>query len=142
VILFVLMVGIPLGALGWAAIRTLHQDRDREARELQERLDNAAAAEVDRGLLGWEERLAASAVDERAIPPGAAVLLFDAEGVVGRLAQRFPTIRRSPQRLDRPRKSSRKRKPGNCATGISPKRRRFTASWPGLAIPVCGPARY
>jgi two-component system phosphate regulon sensor histidine kinase PhoR len=88
VILFVLVVGIPLGVLGWAAWRIVDEDRARGADELRTRLSNAAqaaAAELDRGLASWEERLPAAVAGEaRAIPSGASVLVFDAQGVVAR----------------------------------------------------------
>src|SRR5262245_24569514 len=93
VILFVLTAGIPLGVLGWAALWTFDRDRVQEADKLQTRVGVAAeavAAELERGLSLWEERLATVAGYEQSIPPGAAVLQFDARGVVARHGAKLP----------------------------------------------------
>lgn len=92
--LFVLLAGIPLGALGWLGWRLLEQDRALENQRLRERLENAAglvARELDRGLAAWEDLLPAVAQGTSiALPEDAVALVFDAGGVRHHWGVRLP----------------------------------------------------
>jgi signal transduction histidine kinase len=84
--LFVVLAGLPLAALGWLGWRLLDQDRALETQRLQERLDSAAAVlahELDSSLAKWDALLATAAQDSSsALPPDAAFLVFDADGLL------------------------------------------------------------
>ncbi len=62
-VLFVVLGGLPLAALGWLTWRFLDQDRALEGQRIRERLENDAsllARESDRALAAWEDLLTAS----------------------------------------------------------------------------------
>jgi len=84
-VLFVVIAGIPVVALGWLGWRLLEQDRALESQRQRERLENAAgllARELDRGLAAWEELLPAVMQGApAALPADAAAMVFDGQGV-------------------------------------------------------------
>lgn len=92
--LFVVLAGIPLGALGWLGWRLLEQDRALESQRLRERLEDAAgllARELDRGLASWENLLPTVAQGTSvALPADAVALVFDAGGVRHQTGVRLP----------------------------------------------------
>ena len=83
-VLFVLLAGIPLVAVGWLGWRLLEQDRALDVQRLGERLDNAAAlaaGELNRSLTVWSDLLAPAAQGESVtVPADATLLAFDTEG--------------------------------------------------------------
>jgi signal transduction histidine kinase len=93
-ILFILIIAIPLVALGWAAWRILDHDRNLESDQLQKRLDDAAnleARELDHVLSMWEERLTEAAQGNvRDLPAGATVLVLDSRGLLAHYGQALP----------------------------------------------------
>jgi signal transduction histidine kinase len=95
-VLFVVLAGIPLAALGWLGWRLLVQDRALENQRLREQLENAATLltrEVDRSLATWEDVLSLSATRQGpsvALPPNAVVLVFDSGGVLQQQGVRLP----------------------------------------------------
>lgn len=102
--LFLVLAGIPLGALGWLGWRLLEQDRALESQRLRERLDNAAgllARELDRGLTAWESLLPAVAQGVSvALPADAVAVVFDAGGVRahrGLPVPYYPLVPSSPE---------------------------------------------
>src|SRR5436190_3682663 len=83
--LFVVLAGIPLAALGWLGWRLLLQDRALEDQRLREQLENAATLltrELDHSLATWEDVLAFSETGQSAsgtsvaLPSNAVVLVF------------------------------------------------------------------
>ena len=104
--LFVALASIPLVALGWLGWRLLDQDRALESQRLRERLENAAtlaARELDRSLGVWSALLAPAARgDGVAVPPGAALVVFDENGVVrhqGVALPYYPGVPPAPEPL-------------------------------------------
>ena len=93
-VLFVVLSGVPLIALGWLGWRLLQQDRALDAQRLRDRLDNSATAlvrEFERELVAWDDLLQQSS-DGSAPEPraGAVVVIFDANGVVQQHGTRLP----------------------------------------------------
>jgi signal transduction histidine kinase len=84
--LFVLLSGIPLGALGWLGWRVLQQDRALEMQRLRGRLEDGAslaARDLDRRLTEWETLLPAGASGQVvSLPQRAVFLLINADGVI------------------------------------------------------------
>jgi hypothetical protein len=98
-VLFVVLAGIPLAALGWLAWRLLLQDRALEDQRLREQLENAATLltrELDHSLATWEDVLALSETSQSAsgksidLPSNAVVLVFDSGGVLQQQGLRLP----------------------------------------------------
>ncbi len=87
-VLFVFLAGVPLVALGWLGWRLMEQDRQLEIQREQDRLENAGgllAHELDQNLAASESLLAAAADGAPVTPPpGSALLVFNASGVVSR----------------------------------------------------------
>ena len=92
--LFVLLSGIPLSAVGWLGWRLFEQDRALERQRLRDRLENAAsliAHELDQRLSKWEESLPMAIQGELAsVPPDAALLVFDSHGVIRHQGMSLP----------------------------------------------------
>ena len=84
--LFVVLAGIPLGALGWLGGRLLEQDRGLEIQRRRERLENAAALltrELDRSLAEWEALLpSVTQGTSVALPSSGVIVVFDTRGVL------------------------------------------------------------
>ena len=97
---FALLAGVPLTALGWLGWRLLVQERSLDAQRLREQLDTTTALvarDLDRGLTGWEERLASTADGQPvALPPGTVWLALDAGGLVRRAGAQLPFYPRIP----------------------------------------------
>jgi two-component system phosphate regulon sensor histidine kinase PhoR len=104
-VLFLLLTGVPLVALGWLAWRVLQQDRAIETQRSHERLENAAtliARDLDQRLDAWEalaaERRAGSG--PAALPAGTVLLIIDSHGLVERSGvplPYYPEVPASPQ---------------------------------------------
>jgi signal transduction histidine kinase len=86
-ILFLLLSGIPLMALGWLGWRLFEQDRALENQRLRDRLDNAAnlaTHELDLRLSSWDDVLRRAIRGDsirQDLPPDSTLLVFDAHGV-------------------------------------------------------------
>ena len=93
-VLFVVLAGIPVAALGWLGRQVLEQDRALEIQRRRERLENAATLltrEVDRSLAAWEALLPTVAQGSSVpLPPDAIALVFDDCGVVHHQGARIP----------------------------------------------------
>ena len=95
---FVLLAGIPLGALGWLGWRLLEQDRALENQRERDRLENAAGLlerELDRSLASWEGLLPAGTA-----PPGGVLIVFDSRGVLRQQGMRmlyYPRVSSVPE---------------------------------------------
>jgi signal transduction histidine kinase len=89
-ILFLLLSGIPLLALGWLGWRLFEQDRVLENQRLRDRLDtaaNLATHELDRRLSSWDDvlrRVVRGDSSSQDLPPDSTLLVFDAHGVIRR----------------------------------------------------------
>src|SRR4030095_6747494 len=98
-ILFILIVGIPLAALGWLEWRVLGEDREREGIQLEKRLDAAvdlAVRALDRNLSLWKVRSQHRAQDDNPeLPKDTAILVLNSEGLLtryGRLLPYYPHV--------------------------------------------------
>lgn len=82
---FTVLAGIPVAALGWLGWRLLVQEQGLEQQRQRARLEEAAAtiaADLDRAVARWEERLPAIASAEPvSLPPGIVAVVFDDHGV-------------------------------------------------------------
>ena len=105
-VLFVVLAGIPLVALGWLGFRVLEQDRALEDQRGRDQLQNAATLltrELDRSLAAWEGTLLAAAAGAPAALPTDAVLLgFAAGGLLHRQGARLPFYPAVPAPADLP----------------------------------------
>ncbi len=95
-ILFVLLAGVPLAALGWLGSRLLVQQGELERQQHLKLLENSAALlahEIDRSLSRWEEAAAAGIVGDAVTPPAGTVLLvFDERGVTRERGVQLPYV--------------------------------------------------
>ncbi len=95
-ILFVLLAGIPLAALGWLGSRLLASEREVERQQRRELLDNSTAIlthEIDRSLSRWDDAAAAGTTGATAaLPPDTVLLVFDSRGVVRSEGIRLPYV--------------------------------------------------
>src|SRR5690348_4787090 len=84
-LLFALLAGVPLVALGWLGWRMLDQDRALERQQIRERLDtNAAllAQESERALSSWRALLSPAAPgSSRLLPRRTTLLVFNETGI-------------------------------------------------------------
>lgn len=95
-VLFVLLAGIPLAALGWLGSRLLAQERELERQQRRELLENSTAVlmhEIDRSLSRWEDA-AATEVNGAGVtlPAGTVRLVFDRYGVLRNEGVRLPYL--------------------------------------------------
>lgn len=95
-VLFVLLAGIPLAALGWLGLRLLAQERALEHQQRRELLENSTALlthEIDRSLSRWEEAATAGITGATATLPSETVLLvFDSRGILRDQGVRLPYV--------------------------------------------------
>ena len=95
-VLFVLLAGIPLAALGWLGSHLLAQERALERQQRRELLDNSTALlthEIDRSLLRWEEAAATGVIsDAPTLPSETVLLVFDSRGVLRQRGVRLPYL--------------------------------------------------
>jgi hypothetical protein len=93
-VLFVLLTGIPLAALGWLGSRLLAQEHALERQQRRDLLENSIALlthEIELNLSRWEEAAAAGMAGDAAPPPPETLLLvFDARGMVRERGVRLP----------------------------------------------------
>ena len=92
-VLYVLIAGVPLAALGWLGWSLLEQDRELSDRTERDRLQNASALiarEIDRQLTSWDTLAAAAPVGHAALASGVTILNFDSQSVVRERGVRLP----------------------------------------------------
>lgn len=93
-VVFVMLSGVPLLALGWLGWRVIEQDRALEIQRQRERLENAAsliARDIEARVTGWEQLLPSAAGGASiTMPPNAVFVLIDPNGVVATQGPRLP----------------------------------------------------
>jgi signal transduction histidine kinase len=88
---FILLTAIAVAALGWIGWRSLQENETTQLRYRQQDAANLLAREFERELMGWEDLLSAAAQGkEVALPPGAALIVFDSQGIVSRQGVALP----------------------------------------------------
>lgn len=106
-VVFVLLSGIPLLALGWLGWRVLEQDRALEIQRQRERLENAAsliAREIEARVTAWEQVLPSAARGASITLPANGVFLL--VGTNGVLAKQGPPLPYYPRVALPPTRSS------------------------------------
>ena len=133
------------GALGWLGWQLLKQDRALEGQRLQERLELAAdqmAAALQQSLADLESYLSFVPSPGAKEPPDGVLVLQATKRSRRRLPARRPALlsRDSGRRRAAGGDLRRRRNPGVPAQRSGPERPRSSGSWPDRRIPGCAPA--